>query len=524
RQFSKAAVATDVPECSEMGKSILLEGGTAVDAAITSMLCIGLVNGESSGISGGFFMMMYDTKAKKAEFLDARNTAPAATNVNMFNSKPHTMIYGALAIATPGEVKGMWVAHQKYGKLPWKRLFAPVIELARRGVELTIHGATSIGDILQNYDNGTRPKEAGDIILRSEYADTLQRIANNGWTEFYIGTTADMIIEDMKTYNGILTKADLSNYDVRWSDGVKSSFMNYTVCSPGSPSGGLAYQFFLNVWKGYEIDLKTTADKVRTFHRFLETCKFASGQFSIMGDVDNPEVRQVMENLASEDFASNVRYTIKDDRLTYTNLSYYSSGIFDETEKKGSTSHVSVLDENGNAVSVTTTINYYFGCKIMSTKSGIIYNNLMTSFTRPNSEKSYQKKGFNYPGPNKRPKSGISGSIFLDKHGDVRFVVGSSGGNTIVPANAWATLLVLSSNYTLKKAVEWRRIFNPLFPNEGIYEEGFPKEVLSGLEKLGHVVTQLPSYKFAVTQAILKDDNGIDAYSDSRKQGQAAGY
>ncbi|XP_033109449.1 glutathione hydrolase proenzyme-like [Anneissia japonica] len=216
-RFSKAAVATDVPECSEMGSSILQAGGSAVDSAITSMLCIGLVHGQSSGIGGGTFMLIYDREAKETKFIDARETAPAATTPDMFNSDPKSTEYGALAIATPGELKGMWEAHQKYGKLSWKELFEPVIALARKGFPVTNHTARALGNLVASgeswmpvsqawkdvyyKDNGTRPKEYGDIVIRSNYADTLQRIANVGLSEFYSGHTADMIMQDINTYS-----------------------------------------------------------------------------------------------------------------------------------------------------------------------------------------------------------------------------------------------------------------------------------------------------------------------------------
>ncbi|XP_071965543.1 scoloptoxin SSD14-like [Antedon mediterranea] len=534
RQFGKAAVATDIPECSELATSILKEGGSAVDAAITSILYIGLVNGQTSGIGGGSFMLLYDRKSKNAEYIDARVSAPAATTRDMYNHNHISNKYGALAIATPGEVKGMWEAHQKYGKLSWKRLFEPVIELARRGFKVTNHGAMSLkllvemaGEGPQNHvlgimllsfvfkawkdlyfkNNGARPKEEGDIVIRSNYADTLQRIADNGWTEFYNGTTADMIIEDMKLYNGILTKADLQNYNVRWSDVITTPFLGNTIYSPSLPSGG------------------------------------------------------VLNQLASKDFAKEIQDKINSE-LEYPKIEFATKNQnTNDVGNAGSTSHVSILAENGDAVSVTTSVNFYYGCKIMSATSGIIYNSMMSNFTIPNMPTNGGKAiaEANYPAPNKRPLSTMCGSFILDKNDDVRFVIGSSGGNQIITANAWVTLVTLATDTSLMQAIEWHRIHTD-YEEEGVsYEDGVPQTVITGLLELGHnikpidkrsfavvqailkdksgidtVITGLlelghnikpiDKRSFAVVQAILKDKSGIDAYSDSRKLGKPAGY
>ncbi|XP_033109426.1 glutathione hydrolase 1 proenzyme-like [Anneissia japonica] len=534
-QFRKAAVATDVPECSEMGSSILQGGGSAVDSAITSMLCVGLVHGQSSGIGGGSFWLIYDRKAKGTKFINARETSPAATTPDMFNSDPKTKVYGALAIGTPGELKGMWEAHQKYGKLSWKELFQPVIALARKGFRVTNHTVLTLNSLVASgfvsdawrdvyfKDNGTHPKEYGDIVIRSNFADTLQRIANIGVSEFYTGHTADMIMQDMNTYNGTLSMADLSNYSVKWSDVLTTSFMGYSVMSPSMPSGGPIYQFIINVMKGFDIDISSDADKVKFFHRFLETCKLAFGLRAYLGDVDTPEVNQVLNNLASENYARKIRDTISDDMVSYANASYYSTRHDDTNDKLGDTSHVSVLAANGDAVSVTTTVNWYFGCKIMSPTTGLIYNNEMADFTIPNTEDENQPSNpANYPAPYKHPLSSMSGSILLDENGDVKLVIGSSGGKKIITANAWVTLIALATNLSITDAIEIRRIHNQLFPNEGMYEAGFSTAVLERLEDLGQVVREKSS--FAVVQAILTDENGIDAYADSRKQGKAVIY
>ncbi|XP_033111444.1 glutathione hydrolase 1 proenzyme-like, partial [Anneissia japonica] len=308
-----------------------------------------------------------------------------------------------------------------------------------------------------------------------------------------------MIMQDINTYNGILTRTDLYNYSVKWSDVLTTSFLDYTVMSPSMPSGGPIYQFIINVMKGYDIDLSSDAAKVTAYHRFLETCKFAFGLRAHLGEVSTAEVNQVLNDLASEDFARKIRDTIKSDMVTYTNASYYSNGQVDATDNLGGTSHVSVLAENGDAVSVTTSVNYYFGCKIMSATTGIIYNNQMADFTIPNSEVEYQPTNqANYAGPNKRALSSMSGSILLDENGDVKLVIGSAGGKQIISANSWVTIDALATKSSLIDVIEKRRIHNQLFPNQGMYEAGFSTEVLTGLEDLGQIVTQGTS--FAVVQ------------------------
>ncbi|XP_030844288.1 glutathione hydrolase 1 proenzyme isoform X2 [Strongylocentrotus purpuratus] len=532
--YQNAAVVTDTEICSTMGKDILERGGSAVDAAITSQLCIGLVNGQSSGLGGGFFMVIYDAANATSHFIDARETAPAGANEAYVASRLAAgSPTGINSTAVPGEVRGLWDAHQKYGKLPWEDLFTPVIDLAEKGYRASAHLEDTLRKMelvkpLSDYDgawdiylreDGSRKRE-GDLVINIALANTLRAISVNGSDEFYTGATAQKLIDEVEELGGILTLRDLSSYSTRSGNALTSPIRDgMMLLAPPSPSGGAVLQFIVNVMSSFNLtreDFQPGPNLVRTYHRFLEASRFGFGLRSRTGDEETPGVQQALDALASIDYAREIAASIPTNRVYSTNSSYYNV-MPQITTTLGGTSHVNVLAANGDAVSSTTSVNYRFGSKIRSGSTGIIYNNEMSDF-------SYDSASPNYARPGKRPLSAMCGSIVIDREGRVQLVEGSAGSKKIITVNAWVILSTMLGEVPLSQAVDGKLIHAELRPDiVEIYESGFDQDMIDQLTTLGHDLTEQKTI-FAVIQAIMRSDDEIHAYSDPRKGGKPAGY
>ncbi|XP_022106187.1 gamma-glutamyltranspeptidase 1-like isoform X2 [Acanthaster planci] len=532
--FRRAAVAADVGICSEMGRDILKQGGGAVDAAITSLLCVGVVNPQSSGLGGGMFMLVYHKDMGKAEALMARERAPAAATANMTRET-----FGATSIAVPGELSGMWEAHQRYGRLPWGKLFQPVISLAEEGFPVTAHLARALSILSRRVANWTLPEHAGfltryanedgtwkgvgETVYAPKLARTLRAIAMNGVSELINGTTAQRVVQEIQDYGGLITAADLADYKAEWREVNAAPIgQGRSVLTTPSPSGGPVVQFLINVLGNYKIssaDFETTERQIKTYHRFVEASKFAFALRSYLGDVEAPEVQEVLDKMRSEEYAKTVFAKIREDAVTFANASGYDA-LLNTASHSGGTCHISVVDESGNAVSVTSSVNYYFGSMILSNTTGLILNNEMADFDTPSSQPA---SSANHVAPGKIPLSAMSPVIVVKENGGAELVVGSAGSRAIITTNALVALRSAFTDASLKDIIDDKRIHNQLQPNNvAVYENGFPTDVVDGLVNMGHVVESRTL--ISVAQAIKRSEDGWTAYSDPRKKGQAAGY
>ncbi|XP_038068571.1 glutathione hydrolase 1 proenzyme-like [Patiria miniata] len=533
-RYQRAAVAADVGLCSEMGRDILKQGGTAVDASITTLLCVGVVNPQSSGLGGGMFMLVYHKNTGKSEALMARERAPAAANANTTLET-----FGITSVAVPGELSGMWEAHQRYGRLPWTALFEPVIRLAEEGFPVTAHLAKALGFLTRRGLNLTQPqfagfrvryanadgswKEVGDTVYAPKMARTLRAIARNGISEFSNGTTAQQLVQEIQEYGGLITAADLAGYTAEWREAQAVPIgRGMTVLTTPSPSGGPVLQFIINILRNYNMssaDFKTTGNKIKTYHRFVEASKFSFALRSHLGDVETAEVQEILNKMQSKAFAKSIYSQIREDAVTFTNASGYNA-LLNTAPHSGGTCHISVVDQYGNAVSATSSVNYYFGSQILSSTTGLILNNEMADFDSPASQPASDA---NYIAPGKMPLSAMSPVIVLNENGGAELVAGSAGSRAIITTNAWVTLRSVFTDASLKEIIDDKRIHNQLQPkNIALYEKGFQMDVINGLVDMGHVVDSRTLV--SVLQAIRRLDDGWMAYSDPRKQGYAAGY
>lgn len=528
-----AAVTSNGVECAEIGTNILRLNGSAVDAAIAVLFCEGVTCPQSAGIGGGFFATIYDRSTGTVQTLDARETAPAAATKNMFVNNGNAAVEGGLAVAVPGEIKGYWVMHQKYGKLDWKTLIQPTINLCREGHlvsgyldriikprQAKILSIPSLREILINPETNQTWRE-GDRIKRLALADSLEIIANEGANALYSrnGTLLPKLMRDLKLFGSILTEEDFYNYEPRWLPAATTKLKNgnqiYSMPLPGS---GHVLNYMLNIIDGYD---QLDKNDPLTWHRIVEAFKHGYGLRTKLGDPPFvPGVEELLRKLTNENYAAFIRDGIFDN-MTFSNYEHYGAEFANEVDS--GTAHISVLAPNGDAVAATSTINYVLGAMIRSPSTGIILNDEMDDFSTPGTINSYGLRASpaNYIVPGKRPLSSMCPTVVTDRHGDVRIIAGSAGGSRITTATFLLIVRHLYFGEDLETIINSQRIHHQLAPMSVEYEKGFDQNVIDGLVERGHVTKEAASDAgFAALTAIIRDkEDKLSATYDPRRAG-----
>ncbi|CAL9192750.1 glutathione hydrolase 3-like [Musa acuminata AAA Group] len=500
-------VAADDWRCSEVGAAALRAGGHAVDAAVAAALCLGVVHPVSSGIGGGAFMVVRSADSGEAVAIDSRETAPIAASKNMYENDPSSKSKGALSMGIPGELAGLHTAWLKYGRLPWKDLLRPSITLARDGFLVVPYLADAIRtkeeDVLADpglravlAPNG-RLLQTNDTCYNLALANALEVISTEGPQAFYDGSIGERFIEDVRNAGGVATMEDLKEYRVKVTKAMVANAMGYTILGMPPPSSGtVGMSLVLNILGSY----KSSSEGVEGLlglHRLIEALKHMFGVRMNLGDPDFVDVEEYVSDMLSSSFAHTLQQKI-DDSTTFE-PSYYMTR-WSQLRDHG-TSHLCVVDSDRNAVSLTTTVNWYFGARVMSPSTGIVLNNEMDDFSTPTeaTPDRLPPAPANFIEPKKRPLSSMTPIIIL-KDDQLAGVVGASGGVNIIPA----VVQVFLNHFILRmeplKAVQHPRVFHTLIPNEVLYENftaidgehiEFANEGKLFLEQRGHVLRSL---------------------------------
>jgi gamma-glutamyltranspeptidase/glutathione hydrolase len=527
---STTMVVSGSPIASEVGRDILRRGGNAVDAAVAVGFALAVVHPEAGNIGGGGFMVirLHNGTVKT---LDYREMAPSGASRDMYldaqGQPTDRSVTGHLAAGVPGSVAGMVEAHARLGRLPLAELIEPAIRLARDGFPIDEYRSNSIrGDSARlvlfpashaSFLPGGQPPAPGSTLRQSDLAMTLEAIRDSGAAGFYRGHVADLIVAEMVRGGGLITREDLAGYKAIWRDPITISYRGHTIFSmaPAS-SGGVTMGEILNVMEGYSPlpPFGTPA----LLHREAEAMRRAfTDRNTYLGDpafVKNP-----LDHLLSKDYAAELRSAIGE-RATPT-------PAFDPALRGGtSTTHYSVVDPEGNAVSCTTTLNDSYGSAVTVTGAGFLLNDEMDDFAtapgKPNMYGLVQGEA-NAIAPGKRMLSAMSPSIVVDSLNRLFMVAGTPGGPRIITMVYHVISNVIDHHMTLADAVDAPRMHHQGLPDTLRVEDGgFPESTLDSLRGRGHAVAS--QGRWGDVQAIIRTKNGWEGVSDGRYGGGGAGY
>lgn len=635
------AVAADHPDCSELGVRVMREmDGNAVDAMVSTALCQGVLAPFASGLGGGAFILVYHAESGTSAFYDARETAPAAARMQLYRKNATTAKFGGLAVAIPGELKGVYEVHKEWGRLQWHELVEPVVEIAKaakvgqflaiklkqmnetimaspslkavftkkvplkktqseqdaaasvelpgvrrdaqtdatvRGVVETLNDQSVVADANDKDKHGVSTSDPsapnanatytfellqeGDRIVNDALVETLRKIAKKGPDALYIDMAAKLAAE-IKAAGGVATKDDFNNYEIESRFPITCNYHGFTVLGAPLPSaGGVSIGMALNMIR--EMQFRRLGRNSNSYKRLTETLKWVFGARMGLGDpsfVDGTD-RQIWKMLSRREAVKRV-FRIDSDR-TY-GPKHYSNRISSSRLEDG-TSHISILDSNGTAVSMTSTINLPFGAGLVSSSTGILFNDQMdaftTSLTRTNAFGLYPSNENRVEG-GKRPISSMSPTILI-RDGEVYMVIGGSGGPKAVSGVLQTILNVVDYGDQIADAISAPRLHHQLIPNEVSLEGAngttceqahtllrpsggngatgtsawkYWTSVCNSLKEAGHRVTG-PAIHGAVQAVVVPDalislrlkakgtsERRIYAASDPRRIGKAAAY
>ncbi|MBK5255813.1 MAG: gamma-glutamyltransferase [Vicinamibacteria bacterium] len=515
---------------SQVGADVLWDGGNAVDATIATAFALAVVHPSAGNIGGGGFLISRLAGGSAITY-DFRETAPAGANPQMFfkDGKYDADLHhnSHLAVGVPGTVAGLYAAWQGRGsqKLPWRRLVDPAVVLAREGFIVTDGLARSLKSVLpsmQKYPASVEqfsrkgvPYEMGDILRQADLADTLERIAEDGPRGFYEGRTARLLAKEMKANGGLITEKDLENYEAKKREPVIGTYRGYDVIGmPPISSGGTALIEMLNILEGYDL-AKDGPRSAITIHRIVEAMRRAfSDRARYLGD---PEVNPHMPiaRLISKEYALGLRKTIRDDRASVS-----SPTTFEWPTEGNETTHISVVDRDQNAVSMTYTLEAGYGSKIVVPGAGFLLNNEMGDFNAGpglTDDKGLIGTEPNLAQPGKRMLSSMTPAI-LAKDGDLFMVIGSPGGRTIINTVLLTILNVVDFGMNIQDAIDFPRFHHQWLPDRILYEKhGLSPDTLAILKERGHSVAEIPGFQ-GVAQGIAwnKTEKVIEGASDRR--------
>lgn len=530
-ECQNGAVVSAHPLASQAGVLMLKKGGNAVDAAIATQLALAVVYPGAGNIGGGGFMVAR-LKDGRNIALDYRETAPAGASPDMYLDEKGEAISskskdGHLSAGVPGTIAGLF-ASLKYAKLPFKTLVQPAIDLAEKGFCITEREAKNLNDSLGPFIRlNTRMNafirlggwKAGDTLVQKDLAATLKRIQQNGAKGFYEGLTAKLIVDEMKRGGGIITLNDLRNYKAKERPAVVFNYKGYNIISMPLPSsGGILIQQMLNMIASRNIGLMGFQTK-QSVQLITEVERRAyADRAEFLGDPDF--VKVPVKKLTSMEYALS-RMNDFDSTKAGSSKEIKAGKLSKESDE---TTHLSVIDNEGNAVSVTTTLNGGYGSKTVVGGAGFLLNDEMDDFSvKPGVPNLYGAVGNeqNAISPNKRMLSSMTPTIVL-KNNEPYMVVGTPGGTTITTSVFQTLINVLEFGMNAEDAVNRPKFHHQWLPDVVYVEKDFPAAVAEELKQMGYrIVERQPIGR---TELIVKENNIITAVGDKRGDDAAAGY
>jgi gamma-glutamyltranspeptidase/glutathione hydrolase len=530
-------VVSTHPAASEIGLAILKKGGNAIDAAVAVNFALAVAHPSAGNIGGGGFLV-YRDKSGNVKALDYREKAPSAASRDMYLDAegkiiPGKSMTGIFSVGVPGTVAGMQEMHDKLGKLPWVDLLQPAVDLARKGLILTEKEARGLNrqrseflkeNPSKNYLLSAEGKEwkAGDLLVQEDLANTLELILKKKAKGFYRGQTARNIVNEMKAQNGIISKKDLQNYQAVWRIPIKSTYKNYQIIGmPPPSSGGVALAQLLQMVAPYSLNKwGPTSDSTIQVMVEAERRVYAD-RAKWLGDPDfvKVPVTELIDPAYAKSRMSSMNFS------QATKSADIQAGVFPGYESP-ETTHYSIVDNEGNAVSITTTLNNSYGSKVFVGGSGFLLNDEMDDFSAkagaPNLYGLIGSKA-NEIQPNKRMLSSMTPTI-VEQDGQLKMVVGTPGGSTIITSVFQVVLNTLEMGMNMQQAVEYPRFHHQWMPEKITAEpKRFSEEQQIRLQTKGY--TFAPVSAIGLVEGILVLPNGnLQGGADSRGDDTVSAY
>ena len=533
--YKNGVVVTAHPEASKVGVEILKKGGNAIDASIAVQFALAVVYPNAGNIGGGGFLVYRDAKGM-TDALDYREKAPLKASEDMYwdkngNAITDLSLYGQFAAGVPGTVDGMVKAHEKYGKLNWKELVQPAINLAQKGFKITKQQASELTNKHNDFvkynskTNALTSKSSwkeGDLLIQKDLANTLKLIQQKGRAGFYEGKTADLIVKEMKRGNGIISHEDLKEYQSVWRTPVSGNYKGLKVISmPPPSSGGIALVSLFQSIENYPIN-KWGFQADSTIQVMVEAeRRVYADRAEHLGDPDFFKVPQ--NQLLDKSYNVNRMKDFSFDKATPSSAIKAGEIIGKESME---TTHYVIVDKDGNAASVTTTLNNSYGSLVVVEGAGFLLNDEMDDFSaKPGTPNLYGLVGgkANAIEPSKRMLSSMTPSI-LEKDGKLFMVVGTPGGSTIITSVFQAILNVVDFGMTMQEAVAAPRFHHQWLPDQIDYEpSAISENVRESLKQKGYILKERKAY--GRVDGILVNPNGTyQGGADPRGDDKIEGY